>query len=87
MELDGGFEARIIELMPETPASSFRLNEQARRRLEAMVRQTGKSRTELLELAITDLRARLLRGEGIVMTIPDEPDDPPKSHKRPRRVA
>lgn len=73
--------------MPETPASSFRLNEEARRHLDAMVRQTGKSKTELVELGITNLRARLLRGEGVIMTIPDDPDDPPKAHKRPRRVA
>ena len=73
--------------MPETPVSRFRLNELARRRLKAMAAQTGKSESELVELAITDLRARLLRGEGVVMTIPDDPDDGPKSHKRPRRVA
>jgi hypothetical protein len=85
--VDGRFQARIIELMPETPVSRFRLNELARRRLAAMVKQTGKSDAELVELAITDLRARLLRGEGVVMTIPDEPIDPPRGHKRDRRVA
>lgn len=73
--------------MPETPVSRFRLNAITRRRLDAMAVQTGKSEKELVELAITNLRAALLRGAPIVMTIPDEPDDPPKAHKRPRRVA
>ena len=73
--------------MAETPVSRFRLNEVARRRLAAMKAQTGKSESELVELAITNLRARLLRGEGIFMTIPDDPDDGPKSHKRRSRAA
>lgn len=73
--------------MPETPVYRVRLNELARRRLKAMSAQTGKPESEILELAITDLRARLLHGEGVFLTIPDDPDDGPKSHKRPRRVA
>jgi hypothetical protein len=84
VELDGSFEARIIQLMPETPVSRFRINELARRRLQAMSKQTGK----LVELAITNLRAALLHGAPVVMTIPDDPDDGPKAHKRGgRRVA
>jgi hypothetical protein len=78
---------RIIELMAATPVSRFRLNDLARRRLAAMAGQTGKSESELVELAITNLRAQLLRGEGVVMTIPDEPGDGPKGHKRRTRAA
>jgi len=73
--------------MPETPVFRVRLNDLARRRLKAMAAETHKSEAELVELAITNLRAALLRGEGIKMTIPDDPDGAPKSHKRPRRVA
>ena len=87
VEVDGSRTLRIIRLMPETPVSRFRLNELTRRRLKAMAAQTGKKETELVELAITDLRARLLRGEGVVMTIPADPDDGPKSHKRRSRAA
>lgn len=87
MEVDGGADARIIQLMPETPVSRFRLNALAVRRLKAMMAQTGKTDVELVEIAITDLRARLLRGEGVVMTIPEEPDDSPKGHKRRSSVA
>jgi len=43
--------------------------------------------TELVETAITHLRATLLAGQGVVMTIPDEPSDPPKGHKKARRAA
>ena len=73
--------------MPETPVFRARLNDLTRRRLKAMAAQTGKKEPELVELAITNLRAALLRGQPIVMTIPDEPDDSPRGHKRPRRVA
>jgi hypothetical protein len=87
LEIDGNADARIIQLMPETPVSRFRLNDLARRRLAAMVKQTGYSEAQLVEIAITDLRAKLLHGEGVRMTIPEEPDDDPKSHKKAARVA
>jgi hypothetical protein len=87
VEVDGGESARIIQLMPETPVSRFRLNALARQRLKAMASETGKSETELVETAITNLRAALLRGEGVVMTIPEDPVGGPKGHKGARRVA
>ncbi len=77
--------------MPETPVKRARLNELARKRLTAMAVQTGFSETKLIEMAITELRAKLLKGEGVRMTIPDEPDDPPvaarRGHKRRPRAA
>ena len=91
MEVDGSRTLRIIRLMPETPVKRARLNALARKRLTAMAVQTGFSETKLLEMAITELRVKLLKGEGVRVTIPDEPDDPPTTarsgHKKARRAA
>ena len=73
--------------MPATPVKQMRLNDITRRRLRTMAAVTGRSEKELVELAVTNLRAALLRGAPVVMTIPDEPDDSPKGHKRPKRAA
>jgi hypothetical protein len=84
---DNGNTARIIELMPERPASAFRLSPLARRRLKALAEKMDKPESQIVELAITHMAGTYARDLPLQVTVPDEDPDPAKAHKAARRAS
>lgn len=78
-------EGRIIALVP-TPKtqSTFRLADPIIEELQRLADKLGKSRPEVVELAITHLAGTVRAGQPVYI---DPPPKPPASHKRGRRVA
>ena len=85
--IDGNLATGIIELMPETPASQFRLKPLAKKRLRALAIAMEKSESAVIDLAIAHLAGTLQRDQPVFMTVPDEDSDPPKAHKPARRAS
>lgn len=78
-------EGRIIALVPTpTIQSTVRLAEPAHEELQRLADKLGKSRPEVLELAIIHLSGTLRAGQPVYL---DPPPEPPGRHKRARRVA
>ena len=84
---DNDGTARIIELMPERPASAFRLSPLARRRLKDLAEKMDKPESQIVELAITHFSGTMARDLPFYGTVPDEDSDPPKAHKAARRAS
>lgn len=82
---DGRQPARIIELMPEKPTSTFRLHPVTKKRLDDIAAELGKSRTEVLEIAIHHLAGTLGAGLGVYVIV--NPNPLLKLHKRPGRAS
>jgi len=78
---------RIIALVPETRASTFRLNTELRAHVDHLAKQLGKSRPEIVRLAIVHLAGTLRSGQPVFIDVPAPSPDEPKSHKRARRAA
>lgn len=68
----------MIALMPEKTASNFRLSLQTQRRLAKLALRLGKSKTEVLELAVTHLLGSLERDQAVWLTAPSEPQSDPQ---------
>ncbi len=78
-------QGRIIALVPtETIQSTFRLAEPVHDELQRLADRLGKTRPEIIGLAITHLSGTLRAGQPVYI---DPPPDTPKSHKRPHRAA
>ena len=76
---------RIIALVP-TPKtqSTFRLADPIVAELQHLADKLGKSRPDVVELAITHLAGTIRNGQPVYI---DPPPKAPASHKRARRVA
>lgn len=83
MSVDNTAVARIIELMPETPASRFRINALAKERLAKIKEFNGKKDAQILEDAIAHLLSSLERDESVHQVVPSEQ----RSGRRPPRDA
>jgi hypothetical protein len=82
--VEEGAVARIIELMPETPVSRYRLNARTKERLERLRGLMDKTEAEILEDAVAHLLGTLERDQPIW---PTAPSDRQTRHKRPPRDA
>lgn len=60
-----GVTARIIELMPETPVSRYRLDAGTKARLAALKELTQKTEVEIIEDAVAHLLGALEHEEKI----------------------
>ncbi len=84
---DNDGTARIIELMPERPASAFRLSPLARRRLKDLAEKMDKPESQIVDEAITHMAGTYARDLPLQITVPGEDTDPPKAHKAARRAS
>ena len=75
---------RIITLVPDKTQASFRLSDQVLDELQRLADRLGKSRPDVLELAVTHLSGTLEHNQPVFI---GPPPKPPASHKRVRRAS